>query len=127
MEGTAQNQSLAKEKVMSVVTKHKLLLIRARIEIYLPEPGSLQESEGAAQQLQKDVTSVEDLQEGNKSASEDGVEKELMYVDVQHTPAMEVVEEKKSCRTETRLTIGKIDEKSDTNGILTAFLFFMQE
>lgn len=83
------------------------VLIHARIEIYLPEPGSLQESEGAAQQLQKDVTSVEDLQEGNKSTSKDGIEKELMYVDVQHTPAMEVVEEKKSCQAETQLSMEK--------------------
>lgn len=70
----------------------------AHIEIYLPEPASLQEGESAAQQLQKDVASVEDLQEGNERLSEDGVEEKLMYVDVQHRPAMEVVEEEKSCQ-----------------------------
>lgn len=43
--------------------------------IYLPEPASLQDSEGAAQQLQDDVTSVEDLQEGNDSLAKDGEEK----------------------------------------------------
>lgn len=34
-------------------------------QIYLPEPGALQECEGAAQQLQNDVTSMEGLETGN--------------------------------------------------------------
>lgn len=67
------------------------------IQMYLPEPASLQDGEGAAQQLQNDVASVEDLEKRNKSLAKDGVEQELMYVDVQHVSAMEVVEEKKSC------------------------------
>lgn len=71
---------------------------RARIQIYLPEPASLQEGESATQQLQKDVASVEDLEEGDKRLAKDGIEKELMHVDVQHSPAMEVVEEEKSCQ-----------------------------
>lgn len=74
----------------------KTLLTQTRIQIYLPEPGSLQDSEGAAQQLQNDVASVEDLQEGNQSLAEDSIEKELMHMDIQHAPAMQVVEEKKS-------------------------------
>lgn len=65
--------------------------------MYLPEPASLQDGEGAAQQLQNDVASVEDLHEGNESLAEDGIEQELVHVDVQHSPAMEVVHEKKSC------------------------------
>lgn len=98
---------------MPGVIKHrrKPLLKHAHIQIYLPEPASLQESEGAAQQLQEDVTSVEDLQEGNKSITEDGIEKELMYMDVQHTPAMEVVEEKKSCRNKETVINANTDKK----------------
>ena len=74
----------------------KHLLPQACVQIYLPEPASLQDGEGAAQQLQKDVPSVEDLQEGNESLAKHGIEKELVHVDVQHAPSMEVVEEKKS-------------------------------
>ena len=66
--------------------------------MYLPEPASLQDSKGAPQQLQNDVASVEDLQGGNKSLSKDCIEQELMYMNVQHASAMEVVEEKKSCK-----------------------------
>lgn len=77
---------------------HELLLIHAHIQTYLPEPASLEDGEGAPHQLQNDVTSVEDLQGGDKSLSKDGIEQELMYMDVQHTSAVEVVEEKKSCK-----------------------------
>lgn len=77
---------------------------RARSQIYLPEPASLQEGESATQQLQKDVTSVEDLEEGDKRLAKDGIEKELMYVDVQHSPAMEVVEEEKSCQNKEKFS-----------------------
>lgn len=79
----------------------KLLLLpltSTHAKTYLPEPASLQEGEGAAQQLQRDVTAVEDLQEGNKCFTKDGIEKKLMYVDVQHSPTMKVVEEEKSCQ-----------------------------
>lgn len=108
-EDTAQNQSVAKETAESgVIThRHKRLLIHAHVQTYLPEPASLQEREGATQQLQNDVTSVEDLQEGNESIAKDGIEKELMYVDVQHIPAMEVVEEKKSCKSMETVINGK--------------------
>lgn len=143
-EGTAQSQSVAKEKAVSgVITQgHKPLLIWAHAQIYLPEPAPLQESEGAAQQLQNDVASVEDLQEGNKCVAEDGIEKELMHMDVQHTPAMEVVQEKKSCKNKKRQpSIWKNSWERWRKmwfspifyytgicqfGILTAFLFFIQ-
>lgn len=72
------------------------------MRFYLPEPASLQDGEGATQQLQQDVTAVEDLQEGNQRAAEDGVEKELVYEDVQHGPAVEVVEEEESCQNKPR-------------------------
>lgn len=65
---------------------------------YLPEPAALQQRERAAQQLQDDVASVEDLQESNESLAKDGKEQELVHVDVQHTPAVEVVQEQKSCQ-----------------------------
>lgn len=42
---------------------------------HLPEPGPLQDGEGAAQQLQQDVATVEDLKEGNQRAAKDRVEK----------------------------------------------------
>lgn len=64
---------------------------------YLPEPGSLQDGEGAAQQLKQDVAAVEDLQEGHQCAAEDRVEKQLVHKDVQHGPAVQVVEEEESC------------------------------
>ncbi len=77
---------------------HKLLFIYADHQKYLPEPASLQEGERAAKQLQEDVTSVENLQEGDKSVTKDGIKEELMHSDVQHTSAVEVIEEKKSCQ-----------------------------
>lgn len=82
---------------------------------YLPEPASLQDSEGAAQQLQQDVTAVEDLQEGNQRATEDGVEKELVYDDVQHGPAVEVVEEEESCQNKHRKVESKMSTHSFTS------------
>lgn len=88
--------------------------MHAHIQIYLPEPASLQDSEGAPQQLQNDVASVEDLQGGNKSLSKDGIEQQLMYMDIQHTSAMEVVEEKKSCKNK-----GKITEKGGVKYVFT--------
>lgn len=75
----------------------RLALTHAHVHMYLPKPASLQDSEGAAQQFQNNVASVEDLQKGNESLAEDSVEQEQMHVDVQHSPAMEVVQEKKSC------------------------------
>lgn len=78
------------------------LYIHEQTQIYLPEPASLQDGEGAAKELQNDVASVEDLQEGNDSLTKDSKEQELMYVDVQHTSAMEVVEEKKSCNNKAK-------------------------
>lgn len=113
-EGTAWSQSAAKQKATSGIIKHrqKLCVFVSHVQIYLPEPAALQDGEGAAQQLQEDVASVEDLQEGNKSATKDGIEKELMDMDVQHTPAMEVVEEEKSCRNRQTAINGKSDEKS---------------
>lgn len=80
----------------------------ARAQFYLPEPASLQDGEGATQQLQQDVAAVENLQEGNQRAAEDGVEKELVHDDVQHGPAVEVVEEEESCRNKHR----KVESKS---------------
>lgn len=78
------------------------------MQFYLPEPAALQDGEGAAQQLQQDVTAVEDLQEGNQRAAEDGVEKELVYDDVQHGPVVEVVEEEEPCQNKHRKVGSKI-------------------
>lgn len=80
------------------------------MQFYLPEPASLQDGEGAAQQLQQDVAAVEDLQEGNQHAAEYGVEKELVYDDVQHGPAVEVVEEEepwqnKRSKVESKMSV----------------------
>lgn len=69
---------------------------RVQHKTNLPEPGALNHRERAPQQLQNDVASVKDLQEGNKSLSKDRVQKEQMHVDIQHAPAMEVVKKKKS-------------------------------
>lgn len=69
------------------------------VQMYLPEPASLKQCEAAAQKLQNNVATVEDLQKSNESLAKDGIEQELMQVDVKHTPVMEVVEEKKSCKT----------------------------
>lgn len=74
------------------------LLQHCQSHTNLPEPAALQECESAAQQLQDDVSAVEDLQEGDQSLTKDGEEQELMQVDVQHAPTMEVVEEEKSCK-----------------------------
>lgn len=63
---------------------------------HLPEPGSLQDGEGAAQQFQQDVAAVEDLEEGHQRAAKDGVEKQLVYKDVQHGPAVQVVQEEET-------------------------------
>lgn len=87
----------------------------ARVQVYLPKPASLQDGESAAQQLQQDVTAVEDLQEGNQRAAEDGVEKELVYDDVQHGPAVEVVEEEESCQNKHRKVESKISIHSFTS------------
>lgn len=55
--------------------KRKHLLSQGHIQIYLPEPGALQECEGAAQQLQNHVASVEDLNKCNKGLSKHRIEK----------------------------------------------------
>lgn len=39
---------------------------------------------------------MEDLQEGREGRAKDGVEQQLVDVDVQHRPAMEVVQEEES-------------------------------
>lgn len=52
---------------------------------------------------------MEDLEEGNKCIAKGGIEKKLMYVDVQHTPAMEVVEEEKSCQNKETDFSGKTE------------------
>lgn len=51
---------------------------------------------------------MEDLQEGNQRAAEDGVEKELVYDDVQHGPVVEVVEEEEPCQTKHRKVESRI-------------------
>lgn len=62
----------------------------------LPEPGSLKDGQGAAQKLQQDVAAVEDLEEDDHSAAKDGIEKELVHEDVQHRPAVQVVQEEET-------------------------------
>lgn len=63
---------------------------------HLPEPGSLQDGEGAAQQLQQNVAAVEDLQEGNQRAAKHRVEKQLVHKHIQHGPAVQVVQEEET-------------------------------
>lgn len=63
--------------------------------MHLPEPASLQDGEGAAQQLQDDVSSMENLHKSNECLSKDSIEQKLMHSDIQHAPAMKMVEKKK--------------------------------
>lgn len=113
-EGTAQNQSVYKDRTMlgaGTSLQHVLMCACTHIHIhtdsdtvlYLPEPAPLQDGEGAPQQLQDDVATVEDLQAGNQSLTKDGIEQQQMDMDVQHTSSMEMVEEKKSCRSKWKL------------------------
>lgn len=63
---------------------------------YLPEPGPLQDGEGAAQQLQQDVATMENLKEGDQRAAKDRVQKQLVHKDVQHGPPVQVVQEEET-------------------------------
>jgi len=74
--------------------------------LYLPEPAALQEGQAAAQQLQGRVPSVEDLQERHQGGAEDGEEQQVVHVDVQRAPAVEVEEEQEPCRSTTAIRTG---------------------
>ena len=64
--------------------------------VYLPEPGALEETEGRPEQLQGDVPPVEHLQEDHQRLAEHAVQQHLVHVDVQHGPAMQVVQEQEA-------------------------------
>ena len=64
--------------------------------VYLPEPGPLEETESRPEQLQGDVPRVEDLQEDHQRLAEHAVQQHLVHVDVQHVPAMQVVQEQEA-------------------------------
>lgn len=126
--GRIQHETNLKPKRRSNLLRapQRPLLVRAHLQNYLPEPASLQEGEGAAQQLQKDVPSVEDLQEGNERNAKDGIEKELMYMDVQHAPAVEVVEEEKTCQNKDGLQWKNRRERWSKNMYSPSFFFPLQ-
>ena len=64
--------------------------------VYLPEPGALEETQGRPEQLQDDVPPVKHLQEYHERQAEHTVQQHLVNVDIQHVPAMQVVQEQEA-------------------------------
>lgn len=92
---------------------------------HLPEPGSLQDGEGAAQQLQQDVAAVEDLEEGDERAAKDRVEKQLVHEDVQHGPAVQVVQEEETWPNTHRHTQKQIFSRRNIKNKSSHLFLFM--